>query len=286
MEATQAQIDAAVLNIQDLGGPSDAAPEPASLCGAYTRPDLKAFAAFSLGTNGSIGDLASLVGAYPSVAAAQHVMGQVPATVPGCIGAATPFTVQTVGGTEYCDQSYEGYSPFVATAGVNHGVVHGAHSMRHDAGRGRTDPQLEYFDHQRAALRQHRVRDPGRQTLRGAPVTTIMPGGGIASRPLHLIIAADRSHSMVGARMQSLNFAVATMLPILREWEDRQEEATLLVRVLQFGTSVSWHVEHPTPLADMEWLPITVDKEEPYRTAMGEALTVLARTLDAWSHAP
>jgi uncharacterized protein YegL len=112
-------------------------------------------------------------------------------------------------------------------------------------------------------------------------VTTIMPGGGIASRPFHLIIAADRSHSMVGARMQSLNFAVATMLPILREWEDRQEEATLLVRVLQFGTSVGWHVERPTPLAELEWRPISVDKEEPYRTAMGEALTVLARTLDS-----
>jgi hypothetical protein len=118
VEATQAQINAAVLNVQDLGGPADAAPEPASLCGAYTRPDVKAFAAFSLGSNGSIGDLASLVGAYPSVAAAQQVMRQVPPTVPGCVGAAAPFTVQTVGGTEYCDQSYEGYSPFVGNGGV------------------------------------------------------------------------------------------------------------------------------------------------------------------------
>ena len=70
-------------------------------------------------------------------------------------------------------------------------------------------------------------------------------------------------------------------MPILREWEDRQEEATLLVRVLAFGTSVGWHVEQPTLLADLEWRPITVDKEEPYRTAMGEALTILARTLDS-----
>jgi hypothetical protein len=97
-----------------LGGPTDATPESTALCGAYTRPDLKASAAFSLGSKGSIGDLANLVGAYPTVAAVQQVMGQVPGTVPGCVGASTPFTVQTVGGTEYCDQSYEGYSPFVS----------------------------------------------------------------------------------------------------------------------------------------------------------------------------
>ena len=113
------QVNTAVLNVQDLGGPSDAAPEGAFLCGSYTRPDVKAFAAFSLGSNGSIGDLVSLVGAYPSVAVVQQVIRQVPGTVPGCVGTSTPFTVQTVGGTEYCDQSYEGYSPFVSASGVN-----------------------------------------------------------------------------------------------------------------------------------------------------------------------
>jgi hypothetical protein len=118
VEATQAQVNAAVLNVQDLGGPSDATPESTALCGAYTRPDLSASAAFSLGSKGSIGDLANLVGAYPTVAAVQQVIGQVPATVPGCVGASTPFTVQMVGGTLYCDQSYEGYSPFVGDGGV------------------------------------------------------------------------------------------------------------------------------------------------------------------------
>src|SRR5579859_3180880 len=108
--------------------------------------------------------------------------------------------------------------------------------MWHHACRRRNVPQLEHSDGIGTDVRQHGLRERSRQAIDRAPMTTIMPGGGIASRPFHLIIAADRSHSMVGARMQSLNFAVATMLPILREWEDRQEEATLLVRVLQFGT--------------------------------------------------
>src|SRR5215469_8067153 len=111
-------------------------------------------------------------------------------------------------------------------------------------------------------------------------MTTLMPGGGIDSRPLHFIVLADRSHSMVGARMQALNFAVATMIPILQEWEEKQEEAHVLMRVLQFGTAVDWHIEEPTRLGDLKWRPIAVEMREPYRTSMGKALEVAARTLD------
>ena len=53
----------------------------------------------------------------------------------------------------------------------------------------------------------------------------IMPGGGIAKRPLHFIIAADGSWSMNGEKMQALNYAIATMLPRLADWERAQENA-------------------------------------------------------------
>ena len=46
-----------------------------------------------------------------------------------------------------------------------------------------------------------------------------MPGGGISRRPLHFIILADCSGGMKGEKIQSLNFAIADMLPHLAAWE-------------------------------------------------------------------
>ena len=56
-----------------------------------------------------------------------------------------------------------------------------------------------------------------------------MPGGGIARRPLHLIILADCSGGMKGEKIQALNYAIADMLPHLEEWEQDQEQAQVFV---------------------------------------------------------
>ncbi|GAA1768616.1 hypothetical protein [Luedemannella helvata] len=105
----------------------------------------------------------------------------------------------------------------------------------------------------------------------------IMPGGGIAKRPLHFIIAADCSWSMHGEKMQALNYAIATMLPRLAEWERAQENAQVLVRALRFDNRASWHIEEPTPVGKVRWTPLRC--EERALTHMGAALRLMASVL-------
>jgi uncharacterized protein YegL len=107
----------------------------------------------------------------------------------------------------------------------------------------------------------------------------VMPGGGIAKRPLHFILAADASGSMNGAKMQSLNYAISSMLPHLAAWEQAQEAAQVLVRAIRFDNTATWHIEEPTPVADLRWPPLTAQPRA--RTHMGAALRLMAGALTA-----
>lgn len=89
-----------------------------------------------------------------------------------------------------------------------------------------------------------------RATL-GRGAQTLMPGGGVSKRPLHLIVMADCSGSMKGEKMQSLNFALRSMLPHLMKWERDQLQAQMFVQILGFASEPSWHVPEPLPLADL-----------------------------------
>jgi uncharacterized protein YegL len=106
---------------------------------------------------------------------------------------------------------------------------------------------------------------------------TIMPGGGISRRPLHFIILADCSGSMRGEKMQALNFAIAEMLPNLVAWEQEQEKAQILVRVVAFADSPRWHVEDPVPVAQLRWKAL--QHVERGRTNMGPAFRMVAEAL-------
>jgi uncharacterized protein YegL len=80
---------------------------------------------------------------------------------------------------------------------------------------------------------------------------TLMPGGGVARRPLHFIVMGDCSGSMKGEKMQALNYALRAMLPHLIAWEREQLQAQLLVRILGFATEPRWHVPDPVPVAEL-----------------------------------
>jgi uncharacterized protein YegL len=80
---------------------------------------------------------------------------------------------------------------------------------------------------------------------------TLMPGGGVARRPLHFIIMADCSGSMKGAKMQALNSALRGMLPHLLRWEREQLKAQLFIRILGFATDARWHVAEPTGVEEL-----------------------------------
>jgi uncharacterized protein YegL len=103
------------------------------------------------------------------------------------------------------------------------------------------------------------VSNEGAQGPPGVPSErprTLMPGGGVARRPLHFIVMADQSGGMAGEKMQALNFAVADMLSHLAEWERDQLRAQVLVRVLGFATVCQWHVKDPTPVSEIDYKPL------------------------------
>jgi uncharacterized protein YegL len=109
------------------------------------------------------------------------------------------------------------------------------------------------------------------------PPSTPMPGGGLARRPLHFIVLADRSGGMVGEKMQALNFVITDVLSHLAEWERDQLRAKVLVRALGFATEVEWHVEEPVAVSRLNWRPV---EAVPHGwTSMGKAFAEAARGL-------
>ena len=108
---------------------------------------------------------------------------------------------------------------------------------------------------------------------------TLMPGGGVARRPLHFIVMADCSGSMKGEKMQALNYALRAMLPHLIAWERDQLQAQLLVRVLAFATTPQWHVASPVPVTELsrDWRPLQYTYQG--RTNMAPAFRAVAEVL-------
>jgi len=107
----------------------------------------------------------------------------------------------------------------------------------------------------------------------------LMPGGGVARRPLHFIVMADCSGSMKGEKMQALNYALRSMLPHLLSWERDQLQAKLLIRVLAFATRPCWHVPDPVSVADLsaQWRDLEFAHQG--LTNMGLAFRAIAEVL-------
>lgn len=109
---------------------------------------------------------------------------------------------------------------------------------------------------------------------------TIMPGGGIARRPLHVIILADCSGSMkVDGKIQALNFAIPEMMQQLAAWEHGQATCQVLVRAIAFATEPRWHLPEPLPVAHARWTPLTVVTGG--RTNMAPAFRMAASVLSS-----
>jgi uncharacterized protein YegL len=109
---------------------------------------------------------------------------------------------------------------------------------------------------------------------------TLMPGGGVARRPLHFIVMGDCSGSMKGPKMQALNTALRAMLPHLLRWEREQLQAQLLIRILGFATVPRWHVPEPTPAAELNarWRDLEYVRQG--WTNMGPAFEAVAEVLE------
>ena len=104
-----------------------------------------------------------------------------------------------------------------------------------------------------------------------------MPGGGIARRPLHVLILADCSGSMTGEKIDALNYAIGQMMQLLAAWEEEQERAQILVRAIAFADEPRWHIKEPLPVVHLRWAPLAVVPRG--RTNMGPAFRMAASVL-------
>ena len=103
-----------------------------------------------------------------------------------------------------------------------------------------------------------------------------LPGGPLARRPLHFIWIADCSGSMGGKKIESLNFAIRSALPHMKEAAAENPNAEVMVRAVKFSSGASWHVANAVQVGQFDW----VDLEANGVTDMGKALQLVAEQLD------
>ncbi len=103
-----------------------------------------------------------------------------------------------------------------------------------------------------------------------------LPGGAMASRPLHFIWIVDCSGSMnQNGKIQTLNTAIRGNIPHMQETAAQEPNAELLVRAVKFSSTAEWALPTPTPVADFQWNDLAADGE----TAMGAALELVAEEM-------
>jgi uncharacterized protein YegL len=103
-----------------------------------------------------------------------------------------------------------------------------------------------------------------------------LPGGALASRPLHFVWIADCSGSMgLDGKIQALNNAIREAIPHMQQVAAENPNAQVLVRAVAFSDGARWHLAQPTPVADFRWQDLKAGGV----TDMGQAMKMLAEQL-------
>jgi uncharacterized protein YegL len=104
-----------------------------------------------------------------------------------------------------------------------------------------------------------------------------LPGGALASRPLHFIWIADCSGSMGhGGKIQALNNAIREVIPHMQRVASENPNAQVMVRAVRFSNGAQWHIAQATPVANFRWDDLNADGV----TDMGKALQLVAEQLN------
>ena len=98
------------------------------------------------------------------------------------------------------------------------------------------------------------------------------PLSGIARRSLRVIVLLDRSRSMRGKRIESLNQSMLEVLPALKGASAKNANAEVLIRQLEFSSGARWRDD---------WKPIEqYDDTWTYQPLTAEGITDLGAALD------
>lgn len=101
------------------------------------------------------------------------------------------------------------------------------------------------------------------------------PGGELASRPLHFFWIVDCSGSMYGEKIGTVNHAIQSTIPEMRDAAENNPNAQLMVRTLKFATGASWVTANPVNIEDFEWNDLNAGGI----TDLGKAFDMLAAQL-------
>ena len=101
------------------------------------------------------------------------------------------------------------------------------------------------------------------------------PGGELASRPIHFFWVVDCSGSMYGEKIGIVNNTIQECIPEMRNSADKNPNAQLLIRALQFSSGASWITTSPVPVETYSW----EDMEANGLTELGKAFDLLAAQL-------
>lgn len=102
------------------------------------------------------------------------------------------------------------------------------------------------------------------------PQMSDLPQPRIARRQLQLMLLLDCSGSMAGEKIASLNYAIRSAMAEVKTVAAENPEVDMRLSAICFSTGARWHIETPTPVADVSWEDVQAGGE----TAMGEALAL------------
>jgi uncharacterized protein YegL len=106
------------------------------------------------------------------------------------------------------------------------------------------------------------------------------PLGSVARRKLEIIFIVDTSGSMsINGRIQALNQAAHTVLPELKDESDKNPQADVHFRVLEFATRARWASADPKPMSEFGSSWHWTDLEAGGVTDFGAALDLLTDAL-------
>lgn len=101
------------------------------------------------------------------------------------------------------------------------------------------------------------------------------PGEELTGRILRFFWIVDCSYSMLGEKIDTLNHAIKSVIPSMKDEADNNPNARLMVRALKFSDGAVWVDGEPIPIDDYSWNDLKADG----LTAMGSAFELLKSQL-------
>lgn len=100
----------------------------------------------------------------------------------------------------------------------------------------------------------------------------------IPRREMVLFFVADKSGSMHGTKIQSVNQAVKEVIPMLDDISSENPDAQIKIAALEFASGCNWMYDQPKPVSDFIWQDLKEDGLTDLGAASQELNSKLSRS--------